>query len=361
MTIDEGRRELVRVAQQLTLPAVVEMFVLDYTEQGGGVLYFVSGTTENTNKHPRNPVRFQGISYQPLPIEVRGFALKSKGELPRPTLRVSNVPFVGVSGQGEPVLARLFTSLVLNFDDLVGAKLIRRRTFFPYLDTQPTADPNIAFPEDVYFVEQKTVENRNIVEFELVTSLDLDGVQLPRRQVTANLCVWGYRHEECGFAENRVVATEDNVKIGSVQRYRGIWNSTLVFAANDGVGFTAGDGIFRVYRAIQSNVTGAGQSPTNTAYWVVDQVFRGEFSFETEYSSKDVVFVSGIKGRRLFRYRDLTASTTGIRPPNTVYWEADVCGKLLTTSCKLRFDPANQGTVLPFGGFPGTAKLPEVR
>ena len=41
-----------------------------------------------------------------------------------------------------------------------------------------------ALPREVYFVERKTIENRNIVQFELVSSFDLFGVSAPKKLVT---------------------------------------------------------------------------------------------------------------------------------------------------------------------------------
>ena len=39
------------------------------------------------------------------------------------------------------------------------------------------------FPKEIYYIDRKTVENRQVVEFELSANFDLDGVRLPKRQV----------------------------------------------------------------------------------------------------------------------------------------------------------------------------------
>ena len=46
-----------------------------------------------------------------------------------------------------------------------------------------TPDPTATFPDEVYFIDRKSTENRDIIEFELAASFDLNGVRLPKRQV----------------------------------------------------------------------------------------------------------------------------------------------------------------------------------
>jgi len=47
----------------------------------------------------------------------------------------------------------------------------------------PTANPNATSRNEVYFIDRKSTENREIVEFELAQAGDLPGVKLPKRQV----------------------------------------------------------------------------------------------------------------------------------------------------------------------------------
>ncbi len=66
-------------------------------------------------------------------------------------------------------------------------------------DGNPTADPSQHFADEMWFVEQKTTETHQYVEFELSSVLDLMGVQLPYRQIIKNSCPWKYRGTECGY------------------------------------------------------------------------------------------------------------------------------------------------------------------
>ena len=148
-------------------------------------------------------VVFGGQTYIRFPIDADGFELKGSGTLPRPRLRVANV--TGLVG-----------ALVRENNDLVGCKVVRRRTFAKYLDAvnfpggvNPTADPSAALPTEVYFVDRKSAENAVAVEFELASAMDVHGVRLPRRQVIQNVCTWRYRSAECGYAGGAVADIND--------------------------------------------------------------------------------------------------------------------------------------------------------
>jgi lambda family phage minor tail protein L len=129
-------------------------------------------------------------------------------EVPRPRLRVANV-------------TGTITALVLTYQDLVGAKITRKRTLAKYLDAvnfeggvNPTADPSAEFADDVYYVYRKSRETRDVVEFELAASFDLEGVTLPRRQIVQNVCPWRYRGSACGYTGTAYLDANDQV-VGS--------------------------------------------------------------------------------------------------------------------------------------------------
>lgn len=173
--------------QKLEPSAVVELFELDATNCGGPVLYFHAGTNGLLQ-----PVVWKGVTYTPFPLQATGFDLSAKGQLPRPKLTVSNA-------------AGSVSVLLLQYNDLSGAKITRRRTLVRFLDAvnfsggNPDADPEAGFIDDVYFVDRKSAESYDLVEFELAASLDLQGVMLPRRAIIQNSCSWKYRGTECGY------------------------------------------------------------------------------------------------------------------------------------------------------------------
>lgn len=174
--------------QKLAPSAVIELFVLDLSLFNEGVVRFHAGTNEL-----RRQVVWQGNAYEPFPIQADGFEFNGNGQVPRPKLKVANV-----TGS--------ITALILSYQDLVGAKITRKRTLVKYLDgvnfasgTNSTADPSAEFADDVYYIDRKSRETRDVVEFELAASFDLEGVSLPRRQIVQNVCPWGYRSSECGY------------------------------------------------------------------------------------------------------------------------------------------------------------------
>ena len=142
--------------QKLAPSSVIELFVLDLALFGQGPVRFHAGTNALQQR-----VVWQGSAYEAFPIEVEGFEFNGNGQVPRPRLRVANV-------------TGAITALVLTYQDLVGAKITRKRTLAKYLDAvnfegsvNPTVDPSAEFADDVYYVDRKSRETRDVVEFEL--------------------------------------------------------------------------------------------------------------------------------------------------------------------------------------------------
>jgi lambda family phage minor tail protein L len=189
--------------QKLEPSAIVELFELDATAFGGDLLRFHAGT----NGLSQNIV-WQGRTYTAFPVRASGFDYSGNGQLPRPKMQVANI-------------TGAISLLVLTYDDLLGAKVIRKRTLAKYLDSanfsgiNPTADPAAEFPDDIFFIDRKVTETRDVVEFELAAAFDVAGVQLPRRQIIQNVCTWRYRGTECGYAGTNYWNTSDQV-VGSL-------------------------------------------------------------------------------------------------------------------------------------------------
>lgn len=164
--------------QSLEPGAVVSLFIVDASQIGAELYRFQPYTGAGV-------IAFQGEDYDPWPLQASGFELTGSSQ-PAPRLKMGNV-------------GGFLTALCLQFDDLIGAVVTRKRTLAKYLDSSPEADPEEEFPPEIWYVEQKIAENNEFVEFELTSALDFDGVQLPRRQIIANFCPWRYRSTECGY------------------------------------------------------------------------------------------------------------------------------------------------------------------
>jgi len=131
---------------------------------------------------------WQANIYSRMPVKAEGFKYSGKGKLPRPTFTLSNL-------LGTITSILQLTNQTTALSDLAGAKVTRRRALSKDLDEvnfpsnvnpykSGSVDPSAELPREVYFVERKTIENRNIVQFELVSSFDLFGVSAPKKLVT---------------------------------------------------------------------------------------------------------------------------------------------------------------------------------
>ena len=186
-----ARTPIASEIQKLAPDAIIELFVLDLAPLGGGLYYFHAGTNQLTQ-----PIVWQGVTYSPLPIMVEGFNYEGSGALPRPKLKIANV-------------TKIVSSFVVNYDDLVGAKITRHRTFAKFLDGQPGANPNIYFPAEHWYVDRKTNENKLLIEWELSSPFDTEGVMIPARIVVPGTCSWKYRGDGCGYTGTAYFKTDD--------------------------------------------------------------------------------------------------------------------------------------------------------
>ena len=163
----------------------------------GNVFFNVNATIANPTVylfHSGNNMKdsldivWQANTYSRMPVKADGFKYSGKGKLPRPTLTLSNL-------FGTITTILLLTNKITPLSDLAGAKFTRRRALSKDLDEvnfpsnvnpykNGSVDPSAELPREVYFIERKTIENRNIVQFELVSSFDLFGVSAPKKLVT---------------------------------------------------------------------------------------------------------------------------------------------------------------------------------
>ena len=173
--------------QKVNPSAIIELFVLqlDSALHGANTIYrFHAGSNLNAN----GEIVFAGNSYLRFPIEATGFAYQ-RGQLPRPKVTISNA-----TGLISSILVSV--NQVTAGNDLTGATFTRIRTMARFLDavnfpgnTNPlgTPDPTAEFKRQVFIVDRKSAENREVVEFELAASTDMAGVRAPKRQCTRAL------------------------------------------------------------------------------------------------------------------------------------------------------------------------------
>ncbi len=171
--------------QDINPSAIIELFTLQLSTalHGANTIYrFHAGSSLNAN----GQIVWDGNAYLRFPIEATGFAFQ-KGQLPRPKITISNA-----TGLISAILLSVNETTTGN--DLTGATVTRIRTLAKFIDavnfadeTNATADPNAEFPQEIYVVDRKSTETREVVEFELAAPTDLAGVRIPGRQATRSI------------------------------------------------------------------------------------------------------------------------------------------------------------------------------
>ena len=301
---------------------------------------------------------FNSKRYDFFPIKAEGFDTHGDGKLPRPRLILAN-------HQGA-------ISLRLNFfKDFINYKVTRIKTFVKYLDNinfpnnnNPHAepDPEAAFAEDVYYVNQKTKENDSIVEFELVSLLELENASIPARRVYYNTCPWMYRGSiGCGYKGKPIADSKDKRMIPSGYYPHSDANGVVIEAG--GVGqevYLSGEFASKEFAPKNELGSWADWDYTKT-YQKGDVVKLVPMSHDSETNPTDI-------------YVCLSADVKSNPIYNTEDWVRDECSRTLC-GCKLRFSDAATGAGggvrigedssdagsayiesingLPFGGFPG--------
>ena len=173
----EGGFNLQKTLQDADAKTVVELFDFELNTAQHGETTVHRFT--NTKNELGNDIVWQGNTYTAIPLKAEGYEASGQGTLPRPNISVSN-------------LLGTFTTLIAILPDgLEGCKVTRTRTLSKYLDavnftggSNSDADPTSFFrPRDIYFIDRKSMENRDVISYEMCSAFDLAGVRLPKRQI----------------------------------------------------------------------------------------------------------------------------------------------------------------------------------
>ena len=171
--------------QDINPSAIIELFTLQLSTalHGANTVYrFHAGSNLNAN----GKIVWATNEYLRFPIQATGFAFQ-RGQLPRPRITISNA-----TGLISSILLSVNETTTGN--DLTGATVTRIRTLAKFIDavifadgTNPTADDEAEFPQEIYSIDRKETETRELVEFELAAPTDLAGVRIPKRQCTRSI------------------------------------------------------------------------------------------------------------------------------------------------------------------------------
>jgi lambda family phage minor tail protein L len=236
-------RAISSVYEELSVLApntIIELFQLELIAAIHGtndIFYFHAGVNANVTGN----IVWNGNQYVRLPIQTEGFDYSSGGTLPRPTLSVANLG-------GEISALILQANAITPGNDLGGAKVTRIRTLKKFLDGEPGADPHAKFPDEIWYVDRKSGETRDVVQWELASKFDMAGMMIPKRQIIANICQWEYRSAECGYTgssywneRDQTVSTLAQDRCGkriSSCKLRFGANTELPFGSYPGAGLT---------------------------------------------------------------------------------------------------------------------------
>lgn len=310
--------------QKVAPSAIIELFELQLNAAQHGIndtYRFHAGTSLNANGN----IVWAGNSYTRFPVEVEGFEYNGKGTLPRPKLRASNV------------LSNITALILSTPSGLEGAKLTRIRTLARYLDavnfpggvnTLGTPDPTAEFPREIFYLDRKTAETREVVEFECAAAFDLAGVRAPKRQCVANICQWVYKSTECGYSRYANPALANHYTIAGYYEGRNL---------NAGGTFNPA-----YYIGTYPDLSAAGYTTANAhVHYLATGIYEGRSAnaagpFNANYYLDTYVDLNVLVS---FNENDQPQASLA----------SDICGKRLT-SCRLRFGTYSP---LPYGSFPG--------
>lgn len=177
---------LFSAASALTGEQLIILYQLDLSPVGDPTVVFFTSIASDPLRaeieHVESArVSFLGTEYEPINITATDFESSGTGALAQPSLKISNINM-------------LLSGLLRDYDDLVGARINRIRTFSRFLDGHPNANlAATSFQWDTYIVEQKKAQNKFYVEFVLSSSIDQQGRMLPSRLALRDNCQWKYR------------------------------------------------------------------------------------------------------------------------------------------------------------------------
>ena len=170
-----------------------------------------------------------------------------------------------------------------------------------------------------------------MIEYELTSALDLEGIKIPRRQIISKRCPFFYRGEGCLYE----YATLKNDNTHGEFAILPIAAPPVADINNNLIAQTLG----------VSSITNLGAYQPNATYQLGQSVYISSNGINYYFVAK--------------------TNNVNSPPPNANFWLADECSKMIN-GCLIRWGVNGSANVagttltlgeLPFGGFPATQKI----
>jgi len=243
--------DLIDTVQELEIDdAYIELFDirLKYINSSGNVdttqVYHLIDGLENGTTNVWMPYdtndngSLEWAEYVAIPISIEGVSTSSDGAQGRPTLSLANIAALArsISADGDGLDNEIafsggasdasYTSILedLNIsknEDVLGSVVLHRKTllkntyvydsagagaYYTYEDriAKTTAISPVPLPKEFpsgrYILDRVAAENQIIVQFELASPFDIQGLKIPNRYIIGKYCPWEYK----GVAEGSV-------------------------------------------------------------------------------------------------------------------------------------------------------------
>lgn len=328
----------------VTLPSGTVTHFFDGLDDGTTNIYFPQKEIDSDTSSPtynKYPLK----EYVAIPIEIEGIEFSSSGASNRPTLSVANIPVLsrsisnnsdGVDDEND-IRDILNSEGVINNEDLLNSRVVVRRTLLSKTKTSSdsaSSSSPVEFPSQTYVIDRVASENNIVVQFELATPMDIEGVLLPNRVVIGKYCPWKYQGH---FYPDRSKAPVEASKDGGCT-----WplDSRGRFFDKDDNIITKNISSIPTYDSSTQNAARSVGYKTKTVRDGHTEIWEAIRIVPAETSNG--------------QHNPITSRG---------YWKRlDVCGKTLN-SCKIRFqgnnsnEDLNTSYALPFGGFPGAKQF----
>lgn len=317
------------------------------------------------SKNFSKDIIFQGQKYTFIPCELSNIESSSNGKQSKPTIKIANIN-------------NYISYILKDRSDLIGNSFNRKKVLAKDLDIEnfdnginPFGISNfktyIAFDE--FIVNLKKLENKEHVEIELATKIDIQNLNIPARKVTNDTCSWCYRCYGCNYGSTPDY--EGPIVIIPQYSNNAVPSKDVFFALGSyDIGIPVADENDKTFLSTYK------KDLANNSYNLSTLTYKNQWSPTVTYNAGDFVYldyvpnvltsetnisITNLSNKSKNFYVCTQNNIINKKPDlNTDIWKQDQCSKTLR-GCLLRFQDyiikdsnVIPNKSLPFGAFPAT-------